>query len=370
MKVLALDSTLAACSVAVTNDREILANGLEAMTRGHAERMIPMTLEAMERAGMSFDSLDLIAVTVGPGSFTGVRVGLAAARGLALAAELPIAGFTTHEAIAASVDANALAGRSLAVALDARRGQIYLQTFAPDGEALSPPLIAERTDCRLPEGDWLAVGNGADAFAGRAGVLVDPDERLPDARDVAALAIRRFVHERDPIPKAPPAPLYLRAADAKRPGELAPVKLRVANTTESQALSALHGRCFEETWGADFIARVIERQNSFALVATDPMGQEQGFAFVRQTADEAELLSIGVLKNTRKSGIGSRLLAGVTDRVRSAGAKYLFLEVAEDNLAARTLYARAGFKQTGRRKGYYEKDATSVDALTLTRALA
>ncbi len=370
MKVLALDSTLAACSVAVVDGDEVLANAWEAMTRGHAERMIPMTLEVMDRAGIAFDQLDLVAVTVGPGSFTGVRVGLAAARGLALAAGLPIAGFTTHETLAASVDANSFAGRSLAVALDARRGQIYLQTFAQDGAALSPPLIAERADCRLPQGSWLAVGSGADAFADQAGVMIDPEEYLPDARRVAALAIQRFVTDEEPFPKTPPGPLYLRPADAKRPGELAPVKLRVAKPDENQALSDLHGRCFEEVWSADFIARVMERQNNFALVAVDPQGHEQGFAFVRQTADEAELLSVGVLESARKSGIGARLLAGVTDRVRSAGARYLFLEVAEDNLAARTLYARAGFKQTGRRKGYYENGKSSVDALTLTRALS
>jgi tRNA threonylcarbamoyladenosine biosynthesis protein TsaB len=369
MKVLALDSTLAACSVAVCDGEAVLANGWEAMTRGHAERMIPMALEVMTRADLPFDGLDLIAVTVGPGSFAGVRVGLAAARGLALAADLPVAGFTTHETIAASLDADTLGERSLAVALDARRGQIYLQTFARDGATLSPPLIAERADCRLAEGAWLAVGSGADAFADHAGVVVDAALRLPDARDVAALAIRRFGRDSEAFPKAPPAPLYLRAADAKRPGELAPVKLHVANAGESQRLSALHGRCFREPWAADFIGRVLERQNSFALVAVDPRGQERGFAFVRQTADEAELLSIGVVKDARKSGIGARLLAGVTDRVRSAGARYLFLEVAEDNLAARTLYARAGFKQTGRRKGYYENEQDSVDALTLTRAL-
>jgi len=331
--------------------------------------MSPMALEVMTRADLPFDGLDLIAVTVGPGSFAGVRVGLAAARGLALAADLPVAGFTTHETIAASLDADTLGERSLAVARDARRGQIYLQTFARDGATLSPPLIAERADCRLAEGAWLAVGSGADAFADHAGVVVDAALRLPDARDVAALAIRRFGRDSGAFPKAPPAPLYLRAADAKRPGELAPVKLHVANAGESQRLSALHGRCFREPWAADFIGRVLERQNSFALVAVDPRGQERGFAFVRQTADEAELLSIGVVKDARKSGIGARLLAGVTDRVRSAGARYLFLEVAEDNLAARTLYARAGFKQTGRRKGYYENEQDSVDALTLTRAL-
>ena len=368
MKVLALDTTLGACSVALCDAGRVLAHARETMTRGHAERIIPMTQEVMAAAGLGFGALDLIAVTVGPGSFTGVRVGLSAARGLGLAAGLRVAGFTTQEALAGGVDDQSLKGRALAVALDARRGQIYLQTFAAGGAVLSQPLIAERAGCRLPAGAWLAVGSGADAFAGHHDVLVDATPRLPDALDVARLANLRYGVEGEPLPLTPPAPLYLRAADAKRPGELAPARLRVAGADESETLSALHGRCFDEAWRADFIERVIKRGHSFALIAVDPDGREIGFAMVRQTADEAELLSIGVLDDIRKSGIGARLLAGVTDRVRSAGANYLFLEVAEDNLAARTLSARAGFRQTGRRKAYYEVGDQRIDALTLTRA--
>jgi tRNA threonylcarbamoyladenosine biosynthesis protein TsaB len=369
MKVLALDTTLQACSAAVCDDAVLLAWRYETMTRGHAERIVPMILEVLEEAGLAFADLHLLAVTTGPGSFTGVRVGLAAARGLALAADLPLAGMSTHEALAEAVDPSERDGRCLAVALDARRGQIYLQTFDATGETFAPPMVAERTACRLPDGPWFVVGSGADALAGQPDAKIDPAARLPDARCVARRAARIYGKGGMTLPSAPPAPVYLRAADAKRPGDLAPVRLRLAGAEEADALSALHGRCFDEPWSADFIARVIGRENSFALVAIDPEERPMGFAFVRQTADEAELLSIGVVASARRSGIGARLLAGVTDRVRSAGAACLFLEVAEDNIAARTLYARTGYAQTGRRKDYYDRGTERVDALTLTRTL-
>ncbi len=369
MKVLALDTTLQACSAAVCEGHKVLARRHQTMTRGHAERAVPMVLEVLGDAGIGFSALDLIAVTTGPGSFTGVRVGLAAARGLALAADLPAVGISTHEALAEAVERTRLEGCSLAVALDARRDQIYLQTFDENGGRLSPPAIAERTGCRLGPGTWLAIGSGADAFEDQERVVVDSAARQVDARHVAQRAARLYGKGGMPIPAAPPAPVYLRAADARRPGELAPVKLRQTGPEEATALSALHGRCFDTGWSAAFIKKFIARDKSFGLIATDPEGREVGFALVRQTDDEAELLSIGVIAQMRKSGIGARLLAGVTDRVRSAGARNLFLEVTEDNQAARTFYARAGFVQTGRRRDYYEAGENRADALTLTRTL-
>ena len=121
MIVLALDTTLAACSVAVVEDGRVLAARSEPMLRGHQERLAPLVAEAMAEAGVGFAALDRVGVTVGPGSFTGLRVGLAFAKGLSVALSIPCVGVGTLEALAAS-DAR-VGGKEgfIAAVIDARR---------------------------------------------------------------------------------------------------------------------------------------------------------------------------------------------------------------------------------------------------------
>jgi len=140
MKILAVDTALGACSVALLDDGKILAHIFEPMDRGHAERLAPMVDEAMKKAGMDFSSLDRLAVTTGPGTFTGQRVGLAFMRGLRLALKIPLIGVTTLEVMAASAlgeteifRLSATQSRKQAAAIhDARREEAYLSLLAGD----------------------------------------------------------------------------------------------------------------------------------------------------------------------------------------------------------------------------------------------
>jgi tRNA threonylcarbamoyladenosine biosynthesis protein TsaB len=100
MRVLGLDSALTACSAALWQDGEILARRMEVMPRGQSEALMPMAVAVMGEADLAFEELDRLGVTVGPGSFTGLRIGLAAARGMAVALRLPLVGVTTLEAVA------------------------------------------------------------------------------------------------------------------------------------------------------------------------------------------------------------------------------------------------------------------------------
>lgn len=213
MIVLGLDTAVGACSVAVLADGEPLAAFSEPMLRGHQERLALMAHEAMTQAGMDFRALDRIGVTVGPGSFTGLRVGLAFAKGLGLALARPVTGVGTLEALAASES-----GADLTVAaIDARRGQIYLQAFS-GGRALMAPdvLPLEVAAARLaelrPVGRVDIVGSGAPLLEG----LVSGARILPRAApDPVALA--RLAEAK---PLTPARPLYLRAPDTKLPGGL------------------------------------------------------------------------------------------------------------------------------------------------------
>jgi tRNA threonylcarbamoyladenosine biosynthesis protein TsaB len=219
MMVLGLDSAGGACSAALWRDGAVIARRFEVMERGHAEALMPMAEAVMTEAGMDFAALDAIGVTVGPGAFTGVRIGLAAARGLALAAEVPAVGVTTFEALAAAVPEAERAGRALLVAVDSKRADVYAQLFDAAVEPMSEPaaLAPAALAGLLPRGPLLTVGDGvrllADVLAGRD-VRASSAAPHPDAAWVATLAAARLEAGG---PMTSPAPLYLRPPDAVRP---------------------------------------------------------------------------------------------------------------------------------------------------------
>jgi tRNA threonylcarbamoyl adenosine modification protein YeaZ len=211
MNLLAIDTALEACSVGVAVDGGSPVLVSETIGRGHAERLFGMITAAMEEAGIGFAALDRLAVTVGPGSFTGIRVGIAAARGLALVTGCPVVGIGTLAVIAESARAAAGPVPVMAV-LDARRDEVYAQAFAADGSPLSEPTAGPAADvaARLGAGMVLA-GSGAPLVAA---AMASPPAIIHGAAapDIAAL-VRLGVAA--PPPAGPPRPLYLRPPDAK-----------------------------------------------------------------------------------------------------------------------------------------------------------
>lgn len=210
---LAFDTSAAHCAAALLRGERLVEARAEAMGRGQAERLMPMLEEMLARAGAGWRDVALIGVGTGPGNFTGVRLSVAAARGLALALEVPAIGVTALEAAAFGL------ARPVLVALDARRGQAYLQLFR-EGEAQEPVLAEEAA---LPAWAFEAGAATGDAAARLAPLLNGPETvaaAMPRAEAIARIARARAA---DPQPR--PAPLYLRPADAEPPREAAPALL-------------------------------------------------------------------------------------------------------------------------------------------------
>jgi tRNA threonylcarbamoyl adenosine modification protein YeaZ len=216
MRVLAIDTALDACAAGVldTSRSDFFASETRAMTRGHAEALMPLIARVMDQARTEFAELDRIAVTVGPGSFTGVRVGIAAARGIALAAGKPAVGLSTLAAFTAPHVAAGFAGTVVAV-IDARHGQVYMQAFGPGGRAFAPPRLASVREAVRAAGTATAliVGSAADLVAAEwpAG---DPRPTVaahsaPDIGWVARLGAAAAEG------RGMPKPLYLRRPDAR-----------------------------------------------------------------------------------------------------------------------------------------------------------
>lgn len=208
MIILGLDTCLNACSVAVLDGPRVLAWRSETMARGHQERLALMAEAVMAEAGLGFGALERIAATHGPGSFTGLRVGIAFAKGLGSALEVPVVGVGVLEALAQQ------SAGVVAAAVDARRDQVYLQIFAA-GAALTAPQVlavdvAARQVSEAAAGRKITlIGSGAPLIAHAAPGARTLEPAGCDPRDVARLAASR--------PAEPIQPLYLRAPDARLP---------------------------------------------------------------------------------------------------------------------------------------------------------
>ncbi len=219
MLILAIDTALDACAAAVldTSANKILAHESRAMKRGHAEALMPLIARVMKNSGIAFTSLDRVAATAGPGSFTGLRVGLSAARGIALAAKKPVVGLTTLTAYAAPV-VSENGEHPIIAAIDARHDHVYFQVVSGDGSSLIKPKIApiaEALEASRFDTPHL-VGNAAKILADRWPKDAAPPfkvEPLP-APDIGWVA---WLGAAVSPENSPARPYYLRAPDAKPP---------------------------------------------------------------------------------------------------------------------------------------------------------
>ena len=214
MRLLAIDASGDACSVALWRQGAVVARRYREMARGHAEALMPMVLETMADGSETLRRLDAVAASVGPGAFTGIRIGLAAARGIGLAAAIPVVGVTTFDAVAEAVPNHERHGRVLAVLLDTKRGDVFVQRFSASGGLIDPPSIQtpELFVGGLTAEPILLAGDGV-ALVRPYLAARDPDVRFSatlgpvDAANVAAVAARSIAADS----ARPATPFYLRA---------------------------------------------------------------------------------------------------------------------------------------------------------------
>jgi tRNA threonylcarbamoyladenosine biosynthesis protein TsaB len=224
MLILALDTALDACSAAVldTTTSKTIAIESQAMKRGHAEALMPLIARVMAASGVAFTALDRIAVTTGPGSFTGLRVGLSAARGIALAADKPVVGLTTLTAYAAPFVAEN-GEYPIVSAIDARHDHVYFQVVSGNGNPLIKPKVAsieEAVDASHLLSPHL-VGNAAKILADRWPAQAPPPFRI-DPQPAPDITWVAWVGAAVSPETAPAKPYYLRAPDAKPPKDQLP----------------------------------------------------------------------------------------------------------------------------------------------------
>ncbi|PPD43607.1 MAG: tRNA (adenosine(37)-N6)-threonylcarbamoyltransferase complex dimerization subunit type 1 TsaB [Methylocystis sp.] len=221
MRILAIDTALPAVSACVLDHdaEEPVASETLAMERGHAEAIMPLIERVMNKVEGGFSTIDRVAVAVGPGSFTGIRIGLAAGQAIALACKAEIVGVSTLSALAAPLILEESDG-VVAAAIDARHGKVYVAAFGPDGRALLSPrrMGAHEALRALGDGPLLLIGSGAELLAREARargvpVTIVNEQPSPDIAFVARLGLAARPEN------APAKPLYLKEPDVTVAGK-------------------------------------------------------------------------------------------------------------------------------------------------------
>jgi tRNA threonylcarbamoyl adenosine modification protein YeaZ len=352
MMFLALDTCLGSCSAALFDGTRVVAARRALMERGHAEAIAPMVQKVMAEAGVPLRDLTCIAVTIGPGTFTGIRIGLALAQGLSAARNLPLLPLTSMQATAAALINRE---RSILVCHQAgATGLHYVQRFDASGAALSDCALMEPGDIVAASDDFL-VGSSAGQLS-LAGVLV-ADHDLPEAQHFVA-----YASQLAPVTAHLVQPFYMREADAK-PQKIDPIAVQRVGPVTAPLLADLHAQAFSAGWPAADVAQMLEIPGTLALLAsrgTAPLG----FILLRAIAGEAEILTLAVAPDHRRKGVARSLVESGLTHLKSLRTTLLHLEVSSANHAAIALYQGHGFSQSGLRRGYY---GSGEDAILMRR---
>jgi len=384
MVILALETATRRGSMALFVDGEChSAEGDERRT--HAERLPGAVTAWLDGLGRTVRDVDTFAVVSGPGSFTGIRVGMAAAQGFALATGKRVIPVPTLEAVASGwLESEPASASPVVVApcLDGQRGDVFLAAFErregerlEDCRTLVAPHAARPADAaaslaalRSPH-PIVVVGEGEQYEPVFKAAL--PAARLESLRVPIALAAVRLAARRASQALAPHAlmPIYLRRPDA----ELARARVRqpppltislAAGSEDVSAVEALQRRAFTNAWGAEAIRWELENTDVARLyVARAPNGSLVGYCACWMIFDELHINSLAVEDAWRRRGVARQILRRVLENAVAAGARSATLEVRSSNMAARTLYEGLGFKVEGLRRDYYQ--SPREDALIL-----
>jgi tRNA threonylcarbamoyl adenosine modification protein YeaZ/ribosomal-protein-alanine acetyltransferase len=364
--LLVLDTCFNACSAALYDEAagHVVASEYEAMERGHAEALGPMVERLFAEAGLKPDQLSRIAVTYGPGTFTGLRIGLSFAKGMALALKIPLIGINSLTATAAPHFGMHL---NFAVVLRAGRTGLFYWTLL-DGitsTPIIPPSLSSMPDivkALMGDAPYVLVDDSDELEL----LWADGRELLPasgpHAEFFAAYASSLSVTGKSVDP------LYLRPPDAKPSVSVdaATARTRLATEHDLVVLADIHAASFATGWTVADLSSNLAIPGAAAVVV-ELAGTIYGFVQFQWVAGEAEITTICVLPNYRRQHFGRDLMEGLIRQLQAMKTTKLFLEVAENNAAARGLYESFGFQPSGLRKGYY---ADGQNAVTMVKEMS
>ena len=391
MRVLAIDSSGLTATVAIVEDEQTIAEYTTNYKKTHSQTLLPMIDEMVRMVDADLKEIDAIAVAGGPGSFTGLRIGSATAKGLGLALDKPLIHVPTVDAMAYSMYG---CEDIICPIMDARRKQVYtgLYSFShkknEDGGLYDEPVFQVlRMQMAVPVEELIRhlnvyrrrvvfLGDGVPVYKEMlAEGLKVPYSFAPSfmnrqrAAAVGALGIRYYEEGRYES-AAEFRPEYLRKSQAERERaereKNAVPKVRRMTMEDGAAVAEMEHQLFSDAWSEKSILETLDQTNTICLIA-EKAGRTAGYLLAYTAADEAEIARIAVVKELQRQGAARALLTELESVCGSEGIKKILLDVRSGNSAARALYENAGFKEDGIRQRFYEDPVE--DAILMSREL-
>ena len=391
MRVLAIDSSGLTATVAIVEDDQTIAEYTTNYKKTHSQTLLPMIDEMVRMVDADLKEIDAIAVAGGPGSFTGLRIGSATAKGLGLALDKPLIHVPTVDAMTYSMYG---CEDIICPIMDARRKQVYtgLYSFSHkkngDGGLYDEPVFQVlRMQMAVPVEELIRhlnvyrrrvvfLGDGVPVYKEMlAEGLKVPYSFAPSfmnrqrAAAVGALGIRYYEAGRYEA-AAEFKPEYLRKSQAERERaereKNAVPKVRRMTMEDGAAVAEMEHQLFPDAWSEKSILETLEQTNTICLIA-EKAGRTAGYLLAYTAADEAEIARIAVVKELQRQGAARALLAELESVCGSEGIKKILLDVRSGNGAARALYTSTGFKEDGIRQRFYENPVE--DAILMSREL-
>ena len=392
MRVLAIDSSGLTATVAVVEDTQTVAEYTINYKKTHSQTLLPMIDEVVKMTELDLNTIDAIAVAGGPGSFTGLRIGSATAKGLGFALNKPLIHVPTVDGLAYNVYG---CEDIICPIMDARRNQVYtgIYTFSKkagtkEGSNLVEPVfqvikmqmavsieeLAERLNrYRRPV---VFLGDGVPVYENiLAEKLTVPYSFAPAymnrqrAAVVGTLGIQYYKAGKFETAEEH-RPDYLRVSQAERERaqreKEAEIIVRELKVEDSAAVAEMEQQIFSDPWSEKSVMETVQQKQSVCFAA-EKAGHILGYLLVYHAADEAEIARIAVQKEARRQGVAGKLMQALEHYCEEHKMEKLLLDVRESNEAARSFYTKNGFVEDGIRQGFYTNPFE--DAVLMSRQL-
>lgn len=366
MKVLAIDSSGLTASVAIVEETQTIAEYTINYKKTHSQTLLPMIDEIVKMTEQDLQTIDAIAVSAGPGSFTGLRIGSATAKGLGMALDKPLIPVPTVDGLAYNVYAY---DGLICPIMDARRNQVYtgIYTFDQGFRVLQKQMavsIEELIDLlneyHLPViflGDGVPVHQKILSEKLQAPCSFAPAYlNRQRAASVGTLGIEYFKQGKYET-AAEHQPEYLRMSQAERERaereKAEKVTIDTLTKEEAAGVAELEYQSFSDAWSEKSILETLDHPQTICLSA-HKAGKLVGYVLAYIAADEAEIARIAVYEEARKKGVGQALLEELMALCREKNIGKILLDVRKSNVIARSFYEKNDFKEDGIRQNFYK----------------
>ncbi len=376
MKILSIDTASDICGVSILDDDNLLCKLDTNMGRTHSENLMPLVSQAFDETNLTINNIDLLVCDKGPGSFTGIRIGISTVKAFHDVLNTPCIGVSSLEALAYSIKEDGLIAsiidcknNNCYFALYEQKNNNYIELIAPSSSTITGALNC----CKeyLSNNNSITfVGDGSVTYKDTIlaefenATLANPQNNILDSYLLALAGLNKAKEnkfENDLLP------LYLRKPQAQRQLEeqLRNINIDFMTLQDLEQISDILQSSFDEFWTKDIFKDELMANNSIYLVAK--LNQQiVGFGGIKMILEEANVMNIVVKKDFRNQGIGTLLLEKLIQLAKEKKSTSITLEVNEENYSAIHLYKKLGFKQMGSRKNYYD----GKDGYIMTKKLS